>query len=221
MKKFAPIALIIIASFSLFFLKQRPKVENRKEDVGEAATITEINSSGNPFLGRVDASVTLYYWFDFQCPFCKQFDEEVLPVLIDKYVVPGEIKVVFMNYQFLGPDSQTAGIIGQAVWETSPKNYLKWHQGVFQKQDNSNGGWGNQNDILKVVQSIPEISLGDVSQLVLKNESAYREKINRDKDEGAKVNIKTTPSVLIGRQVIRGVQPALVYTELIDSLINR
>lgn len=203
----------------MFALKQKPRVEDKVEGVVKTANNTNINAEGSPFIGRADAPLTLYYWFDFQCSFCKQFDEEVLPVLVDKYIDPGKLKVIFMNYQFLGPDSQRAGIVGQAVWEASPENYPKWHQAVFQKQDNSNSGWGNEADIMELVRSIREINLGNVLQLTLKNETAYREKINRDKDEGVRFNIKTTPSVLIGGQVIRGAQPIAVYTEVIDSLL--
>ncbi|HLE49695.1 MAG TPA: thioredoxin domain-containing protein [Patescibacteria group bacterium] len=219
MKKLILFLLLALAGVSVFSLKQKPKVEDGAKGVVGAATDTKINTEGSPLIGRSDAPLILYYWFDFQCSFCKQFDEEILPVLIDRYVSSGGLKVVFMNYQFLGPDSQTAGIVGQAVWEASPENYFKWHRAVFEKQDNSNSGWGNQADIMELVQSLPEINLGSVLQLTLKNESVYREKIKADKDEGARLNIKTTPSILIGGQVIRGAQPAAVYTQVIDSLL--
>jgi len=34
---------------------------------------------GKPIMGASDASLELYYWTDFQCPFCEQFERETLP----------------------------------------------------------------------------------------------------------------------------------------------
>ena len=53
------------------------------------------------------------------------------------------------------------------------------------------------------------------------NEEKYQEKIDADKAEGAKLNIKTTPSVIIGDQVIKGAQPTEVYLQVIDSLLPK
>jgi len=48
------------------------------------------------------------YWFDYQCPYCRRVEENVLPQLIAEHVDRGNVKIVFKDFQFLGPDSQTA-----------------------------------------------------------------------------------------------------------------
>ena len=30
--------------------------------------------AGAPFIGKEDAPLTMAYWFDYQCPFCKKYD---------------------------------------------------------------------------------------------------------------------------------------------------
>ncbi|KKW33238.1 MAG: DSBA oxidoreductase [Parcubacteria group bacterium GW2011_GWA1_53_13] len=227
------IVLIILAGISVAALSLWPKpaapVKGALKSVSPVSDTLpsdkvadmKIDAEDSPYLGQSDAPLTLFYWFDFQCPFCRQFDEETLPILIDKYVTTGKLKIVFKNYQFIGPDSQTAGKTGLAVWETSPANYQKWHQAVFQKQDIDNGGWGGQQDLIELTQSISGIDVGKVIQLSLKNEEKYQEKIDADKAEGAKLNIKTTPSVIIGDQVIKGAQPTEVYLQVIDSLLPK
>src|SRR3989338_8140989 len=89
--------------------------------------IKDVNvGPGDPYIGKADAPVTLAYWFDYQCPFCKAVDvggipqipiEPSLPTLIKDYVETGKLKIVFKYYAFLGPDSTTAALYMHAVWD--------------------------------------------------------------------------------------------------------
>lgn len=226
------IAILTGVVFILFAAWQFLPLSRSEKSVKSATTSTtpslseqidrpEISSEGNPVIGSAQAPLTLYYWFDYQCPFCKQFDEETLSVLMDKYVSTEKLRIVFKNNQSIGPDSQSAGIIGSAVWEAARGSYLKWHQAVFQKQDIENGGWGSQADLLELTKTIPEINFGDIIQLSLKNETSYRRKLDVDREEGRKLKIRTTPSVIIGDQLIRGAQPTSVYLQVIDALLAK
>ena len=189
--------------------------------ISESVNTQEISSDGNPVFGSSTAPLALYYWFDYQCPFCKQFDEEILPILMEKYISNQKLRIVFKNNQSIGPDSQTAGIIGSAIWEASPESYWQWHRAVFEKQDIENGGWGSQADLLDLTKNIPSINFGQVVQLSLKNEASYRQKLDEDREEGQKLKIRTTPSVIIGDQLIRGTQPISVYLQVIDVLLTK
>ena len=37
-----------------------------------AADSAKVSTAGVPFIGEANAPVTIAYWFDYQCPFCKQ-----------------------------------------------------------------------------------------------------------------------------------------------------
>lgn len=220
---FIGVVIILFAAWQILPISRTEK--SVKSATTSAASISErvdrpeITTDGNPIIGSGEASLTLYYWFDYQCPFCKQFDEETFSILIDKYVNTQKLRIVFKNNQSIGPDSQSAGIIGSAVWEASPESYLKWHKAVFEKQDIENGGWGSEADLLDLVKAIPDINFGQIIQLSLKNEAAYRLKLDKDREEGQKLKIRTTPSVIIGDQLIRGAQPTSVYLQVIDALL--
>src|SRR3989338_7067738 len=72
---------------------------------------------GDIVIGKKDAPLTMTYWFDYQCPFCKQFEVTVMPTLIKDYVNTGKMKIVLKDYPFLRQDSQTAAEYSHAVWD--------------------------------------------------------------------------------------------------------
>ena len=60
-------------------------------------------------LGEPGAKATLVEFGDLQCPACKDFADNGLPVLIKDEIRPGRAKIEFLNWPILGPDSTIAG----------------------------------------------------------------------------------------------------------------
>ena len=65
-----------------------------------------IPQNGN-VLGNPNAPVTVIQYIDLQCPFCRQFETEVMPTIVEKYVRKGKAKVESRVIYIIGPDSQT------------------------------------------------------------------------------------------------------------------
>ena len=85
----------------------------------QAVNVKDVKTDGEPFIGKKDAPVTMAYWFDYQCPFCKAVDvggipqipvTPAFPTLIKDYVNTGKLRIVFKDYPFLGNDSVTAAM---------------------------------------------------------------------------------------------------------------
>lgn len=187
----------------------------------QAVNIADVDTENEPFIGRPDAPVTLAYWGDFQCPFCKRFDLETLPTLVKNYVETGKLKIVFKDFQFLGPDSTTAGLAAKAVWELYPGRYFAWHQAMYEAQDQEHGGFGDKESIIKLTRTILGIDADKVASLMVQKQSEYEQEQDRDKAEGAQFGISGTPGFVIGAQIISGAQPASVFTKLIDAELNK
>lgn len=180
--------------------------------------IKQVDIKGEPFIGKVDAPVILAYWLDFQCPFCKRFDLQTLPALVEKYVNAGKLKVVFKDFQFLGPDSQTAGLAAHALWELYPAKYFEWHQAMFEAQDNENGGFGSKEDIVRLTKKIQGIDENAVSVLMDQKKTEYQAEQDADKTEAGQLfGIGGTPGFILGSQKISGAQPLEVFSQLVDA----
>lgn len=190
-----------------------------QQPAGAAVDITKVKTTGEPFVGNPNAPVTVAYWFDYQCPFCRRFEEDAMTQIMKDYVNTGKVKVVFKDFQFLGPDSQTAGLAERAVWEVAPDKFYSWHKAMYDKQDNENGGWGNKADIIALTKSL-NIDSVKVEQLMTSKVSEYQKAMDADKAEGGAFGINGTPGTIIGKNLISGAQPYSAVKQLIDLALQ-
>jgi protein-disulfide isomerase len=190
-----------------------------------AVNIKDVDTENEPFLGSIDAPLTLAYWSDYQCPFCKRFETQTLAALKQKYVDTGKLRIVFKDFQFLGPDSQTAGIIGRAVWEqvgqTSPIAWWDWQKAMFARQDAENAGWGSEKDILALTADIPGIDIEALKTALKQNRQDYQKEINEDRAEGARFGIGGTPGFILEDQQIIGARSIQVFEQVIENLLKQ
>lgn len=73
--------------------KRAPRVAKLPpEDVLKAGALPEIS------MGRADAPITIVEYADLSCPACANFHSKVLPVLKEKYIDKGHVRLVFREF---------------------------------------------------------------------------------------------------------------------------
>ena len=183
----------------------------------QTADISKVKTDGEPFIGNPNAPITIAYWYDYQCPFCHQNEENTMPQLIKDYVDTGKAKLVFKDFQFLGPDSQTLGQFSRAVWASAPDKFYDWHKAIYDNQGTENTGWATHDKIMSITTSVLGASLANqVNQLVSTNGATYQKEMDADKAEGSGFGVTGTPSFIIGKQLIIGAQPYAAIKQVID-----
>ncbi len=222
------IAASVIISGTILYTKNQSNFSNKntqeQQQTKEQQTVTNVDIvkvkiSGEPFVGNINAPVVVAYWFDYQCPFCKRFEEESIDGIVNDYVKKGKVKVVFKDYQFLGPDSITAGLAEQAVWETAPDKFYEWQKAMFDKQDGENSGWGNKKDVLALTKSLG-IDSAKVDNLMTSKAVEYQKEMDDDKAEGLEFGIQGTPGSIIGNELIAGAYPYSQVKAAIEAVLN-
>ena len=183
------------------------------------ADIAKVNLTGEPIIGDPKAPVVMAYWFDYQCPFCHQEEEDVLPQIISDYVDTGKIRMVFKDYAFLGPDSQTAALAARAVWQIAPDKFEQWHKAMFDQQGAENSGWAQKTNILALTMKIPGIDANQVDMLMTSQAATYNAAMQADAAEGNAIGVGGTPSILVGKQMFVGVQSYETLKAAIDAVL--
>jgi len=192
--------------------------------------IKNVKTDGNPYIGRADAPITIAFWSDFQCPYCKAFEvggipqiptPAAFPDIVKNYVETGKVKVVFMDFVFLGNDSIDAALYSRAVWKLYPDHYFAWRTAMYTAQDDEGDkDFGDAASIDKLDATIPGLDAAKIKADVAANTAAYQAMLDADKAEALKAGINSTPSFVIGTKAIAGAYPYAAFQEAIDALLK-
>ncbi|MBI5645283.1 thioredoxin domain-containing protein [Candidatus Kaiserbacteria bacterium] len=177
-----------------------------------AVDVRKVDIKNHPYLGEENAPVVVVEWSDYQCPFCKAVEighsqiptEPAIPKIISEYVDTGKVKIVFKDYAFLGPDSQTAALYGRAIWDLYPTKYWVWREAMYKAQDDENGGFGDEASIVTLIRKISGIDADAVKARVASKNSEYQAAIDADKAEGTSFGIQGTPGFITGKTLLPG-----------------
>jgi|SRR5665213_725300 len=178
----------------------------------------QVSATGNPTVGDANAPLTIAYWFDYQCPFCKQNELTVMPQLITDYVNTGKVKIVYKDFSFLGTDSDTLGHWGRAVWQVAPDKFEAWHDAIYQNQGEENTGWATTAEIKKITAGVlTAAQTAQVAQLAVSNATTYQTAMDADKAEGEQDGVQGTPAMLIGNNLVAGAESYAQVKAVIDA----
>ncbi len=228
-KYLTPIALIlaaVIIAAAFIFGHGAPAAAPTTANNGSAGNasaktvdVKNITTDGVPFIGNANAPTTMALFYDYQCPFCKQFEQNVMPQLVTNYISTGKTKIYFKDFQFLGNDSNAAALFGRALWNVSPDKFYPWYVAMFNAQDEEGDkGFGNLGTIEKLSATIPGIDVAAVEKDMNTNATKYQAAIARDRAEGAAMGINGTPSIVVGTQLFTGLSPDQFYSGISQTI---
>lgn len=218
------IAGIIIGAFVMIGLSRPGSGTGATAQV--KVNVKDVKTDGEPYIGSKDAPVTIAYWFDYQCPFCKAVDvggipqiplEPAIPGVVKEYVDTGKVRIVFKDYAFLGPDSVTAALYSHSIWKLYPEKFYEWHVAMFTAQDEENGGFGDEASIVTLTRTVSGIDADAVKADVAAHKAEYQSAIDADKTEGTSMGVQGTPGFITGKTLIPGAVDFATLKQAIDE----
>jgi protein-disulfide isomerase len=217
-KYITPIAVVLGAVIIAFALAFGRGGEAPTPNDGTApVSIEDVKTEVSPSVGEKNAPVTIAMWFDYQCPFCKRFDLDAMKQVYDEYVVNGKVRIIYKDFQFLGPDSMTAGLYARAVWDAYPDKFYEWFTAMMVAQDQEHAGFGDEATVKALTATIAGIDAERVAKLTVDNKAKYEAAMAADRAEGQSLGVNGTPATLIGTQVLSGAQPYAAVKAAIDA----
>jgi protein-disulfide isomerase len=153
-------------------------------------------------LGSRSAPVTMVEFIDPQCPFCREFDTQVLPSIIKNYVRTGTLRIQMQPWAFIGPDS----VRGQAAQLAAARQNkaFNYTQLLYDNQGTENTGWLDDGMVAAVARSIPGLQ---VHTLLNARTSATVKAAQQRVDALATTDrVPGTPTLFVGKTGTRGAQ---------------
>ncbi|MFA4907599.1 MAG: thioredoxin domain-containing protein [archaeon] len=171
---------------------------------------------GAPMLGNANAKVKFIAFEDYQCPFCKRYEGETTPKLKENYIDSNKIAYYFKDYQFLGPDSTTAGNAGQCAYEQG--NGLFWQfvsMMYLSKQGPENGGWASESNIKTYVKDLNGLDQNKFGECL--SSKKYSDKVSASLAFGQSLGGFGTPTLFINNIQVQGAHPYDTFKKIIDD----
>lgn len=160
-----------------------------------------IELAGRPIAGDPDAPVDVYYWTDYLCPFCKEFETATFPKIGSNHVDTGEVRLVVLFYPNIGEYSMPAAVWARCVWEqvvdTDPAVFWEWHGAAFDEQAESGHDWADEETFRAVTERTDGVSVADVDGRRESRGDAIRASVEADLDAGRSAGIQGTPGFVL------------------------
>jgi protein-disulfide isomerase len=170
--------------------------------------------------GSAPVTVTIYE--DFQCPFCREFEQQLGPTLLSD-INKGEIRVEYRMIAFLD-DASTTKYSSRAL-ETAacaldnggPAVFAKLHDLLYLNQP-AEGSAGLSDDQLADLAKQAGADKAAVSQCQAKG--TYAKWVAQATDQSSKDGVNSTPTYLVNGKKVTFVQnqsPVTTLTDLIKA----
>lgn len=185
----------------------------------ETVNMDQINMEGEPILGDQNAPVTMVLYEDYQCPFCKRFEQNAMPQIVSNYVDSGQVKVVWKDMPIpqIGHDwAEPSAAAMECVYRQDNQAFWDVKNLVFENQGSIT--LSNVESKIKDWASQEGVSSSAVQSCI--DNGNPMDEVNTDVQEAKKVGANGTPTIIINGEKIVGAQPYSQFEAVIESKLN-
>lgn len=166
----------------------------------------DIPTDGFPSIGPADAPITIVEFSDFQCPFCREWQQNTYQPLLAAY--PGKIRLVYRDFPLtqIHPNALPAAEAAQCANEQGA--FWPFHDKLFSSENLG-------DDVYK--QYAQQLSLDMTKFDTCLANHTYDKYIQANSDFAVKTGVNSTPTFFINGLAVVGAQPLAAFTQVIDK----
>lgn len=165
--------------------------------------------------GSPDARVWVLIVSDFQCPYCKQFHDVRAAELEREFVEPGTVRLAYINYP-LRQHANAMPSAEAAMCAGAQDRFWPYHDRVFETVDE----WATMPNPQQVFEGIAsELSLDMAAFRQCLEDDVMLPMIRADYQRGTEAGVHSTPTFIIGQQLVEGVAPLATFRTAIAEAV--
>ena len=188
---------------------------NSKSGTPKLANIKTQVSEEDIKIGNANAPVTIVEYYSYVCDFCKQFEDEVKPLIVENYISSGKVKLILRPF----PPYE----LSQAVLCANEQGkFLEYHNYLF----NNIANLQNAEDLKTFAQNagLNESEFSqcyDSDKYKAKAEEWYKQGMEDFKKANIPSAQQGTPTFFINGEPLVGVQSYDKLAEVIESKLAK
>lgn len=184
-------------------------------------TMTTFLENGSPMLGNPNAPVILVEFGDYQCHFCNVFFHSTEEDILNNYVETGKVRMIFKDYNIIGPDSVTAS--HGAHCANDQGLFWEYHDILYSNWTGENNGWASSENLAKFAQEVG-LNIDDWSECMTKG--VHSQTILASNNDARSLELTGTPAFFIigpDDKVTRifGAQPYEVFENIFEIELEK
>jgi len=192
------------------------KAENSK-----SSKLSLDTRNGSPVLGDASSPVTIVEFGDYQCPFCKRWNETTKPAVVRNLIDAGKACLIYVDFPIIGPDSLKVHAGSYCAEEQGL--YWQYHDFVYENQGHENDGWANSKNLKMLVNDLDGLDTELFNECL--DSKKYVQRVNDNKNIAIDTGARSTPSFVIiapdgTAEPIVGAQPYGAFKKAIDNMLS-
>jgi protein-disulfide isomerase len=185
---------------------------------GDLSATMERRQAGDPLaLGDPQAPVAMVIFSDYRCPFCAKFSRDTEPVLIERFVNAGKLRIEWRDFPIFGEQSRLAALAGRAAAEQG--KFWEFNRAVYAAAPERSKADLTEQSLIGFAR---QAGVADIDRFTSRIHSgAFDAAVNSDFAQGNSIGIPSTPAFLIAGRPLLGAQPTDDFVRAIDEALNR
>ncbi len=213
------LAVVLLAVSNLYstqvLLVQLNRIENRLPQLESEEIVPVKVPDLAPSIGKKNAPVTIVEFADFQCPFCKEFNDKLFPRIKSQFIDSGKVRFVYMHYPFLGEESVHAAEATECAKEQG--KFWQFHDLLFKNQGAENAGVYAIDNLKKYAS---ELNLDQVKFDACVDTRKFQKEVQEQQLLGTDYGVASTPTIFINGKKFEGVIPLYKVEQVISSSVS-
>jgi len=183
-----------------------------------------VSTLGAQSVGDAKAKVLLLEFSDYQCPFCGKYANETYSKIVDDYVKTGKVRYMMRNFPLeqIHPFAEKAAEAAECAGEQG--KYWEMHERLFKNQASL--------DAKEIPGHAVVLGMDQAQFKQCLDTGKFTAKVKADIADGAKVNVRGTPTFFFGYadtkdpsklkavRLLSGAQPLTAFTDVLEKLLN-
>jgi len=173
------------------------------------------SSQSNPLLTRADAAritgdSTAPLWLvvvsDFQCPYCKQWEDQTGGQVMRDYVRSGKARMAFINFPLnIHPNAKPAS--EAAMCAAAQDKFWPMHDAIFASQER----WAREKNAAPIFDSLAVgVGVDAAAYRACVQTGAVRPLVEADAERAQSAGVNSTPTFLITHAARPSDRPAVI-----------
>ncbi len=189
--------------------------------VGEIVEITptEYSMFDGTTLGDPNAPVVVEVFEDFQCSHCRDFNEDIKPLIVEKHVDTGNVYLIFRQFPILenAPGGESSQAANASMCAAEQNRFWDYETMLFANQTGT--GVGAFSD--RRLEAFAEVLGLDTDTFnACFEDNAYGDEITADLERGREAGVTGTPMLIVNGTLVENFSFAAVDQAIITALIN-